>query len=125
MSQLIISAFYAGLIIHLLAGHSVKHIANDFTIGAAILIVGLIVIVCLRMTQQILKVPIEIWNKNRRATFLIKKVNSLKELSEKEQLEINRLIDEKILIPVPYIYEKQWRMYLRLSNTAINNVLYY
>lgn len=125
MIQMIFFGSVFALLIHLAAGHSLAYIANDFTGGGVILVGGVVGIICGRLARQILKTPAHLWNRNRQAAKLAKKINSLKELTEIEQNQLNSLIKEGILKPIPYIYQKQWRMHVQLSNSAINDVLYY
>ncbi len=125
MIQMIVFCSAFALLIHLAAGHSLTYIANDLTGGAVILIGAVVGIVCGRLAIQILKTPVHLWNRNRQAAKLAKKVNSLKELTNPEQNQLNSLIEEGMLKPIPYTYRNQLRLHVQLSNSAINDVLYY
>ncbi|HBI33587.1 MAG TPA: hypothetical protein DEA43_00505 [Candidatus Moranbacteria bacterium] len=113
------------LLIHLGAGHSAAYIANDFAKGAILLIGGVSAIFFFQIARQISKVPPHIWNQNRKAAILAKKVNGMKELTESEKNALDNFIKQKILTPLPYVHRNKWCLHVKLSDNALNDVLYH
>jgi hypothetical protein len=124
MIKLIAFGITLSLFIHLTAGHSFAHITNDFTKGSLLLIGGMLSFILLQLAIKIIKIPLIVWQRNRRAFFLAQKVNGLKDLTTEEQTELDILIKEGVLNSMPYVYREKWHVHVKLSSSAVHDILH-